>query len=271
MRAALALLLLAAAASAQPHSLDARAAVDQQVAQSRARLAAMPDTPVFEASWLEGEPQIGDGMGAQMDEGRLMTRGTTLGQVLGMSWTADFSFGEDPIPSPMRRRLTEDRGGILSRMVRVRMVQPDLSRPEFGPFLRQRLSEALDLEISLQTRPTVTYVLQVADASRLTEAAEGGRYRSGAMDQTFYAESSDSGELARALSGALDHVVIDETGLGGRYDVRMEFDADQIDFDLRTMSASAVDALRAELLESAGLELVPEVRPVEWMIVRKLR
>lgn len=270
MRPALLLALLAASASAQTDSLDARARVDAQVAESRARLAALPDTPTFEAAWVEGPTRIGDGMGGNADRGLLESRGTGLAQVLVWSWTLQFPFRGDPLSTSVRRRLVDGPDSLLHRPLAVRMAQPGLARAEYGPFLRDRLAEALGLQIRFEDRPQVVYALRVRHPERVP-ASGGERWGWGSGDQTFYARDLTGPELASALGSALGHVVVDETGFGGRTTLQLEFDSGAVDFEAWTMPAPAIDAVRRQLEEETGFELVPEVRPVEWMVVRAAR
>lgn len=265
MRLTFALVLLASTASAQPDTLDARAEVDAQIAESRARLAALPETPTFEAQWVPGPTRLGDGMGADTNNGLMQTRGIGLKQILEMSWSLGFPFRQDPLSSSVRQRLIDGPDSLLQRSVSVRMAQPGLTRAEFGPFLRARLADALELEIAFEERRQVVYVLRVRDRSRVP-ASEGEPWGSGSRHQAFYARDLTSAELASALGAALGHVVVDEAEFDGRTSLRLEFDPSEVDFEPSTMPASAIDAVRRKLVET-GFELVPEVRPVEWMVV----
>ena len=84
----------------------------------------------------------------------------------------------------------------------------------------------------------------------------------------FSARGVTAAQLARALGGGLGHPVFDETGLEGTYAVTLELDPDVVDFEPSVMTWESVEGVRAGLLAETGLELAPEVRPVEWMVVR---
>ena len=63
-------------------------------------------------------------------------------------------------------------------------------------------------------------------------------------------------------------MVTDDSGLDGTYRLLLRLPAETVDFEAGPLGPEAVDAVRTALLDATGLDLVPEVRPVEWIVVR---
>jgi len=86
----------------------------------------------------------------------------------------------------------------------------------------------------------------------------GKRSRSGSSSGKFSAENSPISALASHLEQSLKRLVIDQTGLNGRYNFT---------FDDRVLQSGP--ELERTLLDEFGLELVPGREPVEMLVVEK--
>ena len=262
-------LLFAVAASAQTDSTDARAQVDAQIAEARAQMPGPAAPPVFIVEWAD--PRFGYGGGSgKVEDGIYTARATPLSRLLVQAWTAHVPFREDPVSLSTRYRHVDAPDSLRRRPVNVRMVQPGLTRETFGPALIARMEDALGLDIRTENRPHVVYALRTRPGSppRFAPLERETTLTMLSTKQTFFVRNATGFELAKGLGAALGQVVVDETGITEPFDLELAFTPDEIDFDAHTLSAEAIDAVRARLLETAGLELVPEVWPVEWMVVR---
>ncbi|MGB3544463.1 TIGR03435 family protein [Rubrivirga sp.] len=270
MRLVLAVLATATLATAQTDSLSARDAISQQIAEARAALPGPDAPPTFEAAWSDREVGPGVSVSSNFDDGTFRATGAPLRTALVLGWTAHFPHHRNPMTSSIWSSLIDAPDELIGQGVDALMVRRGLTRETFGNALLDGLTDALGLEVTFQARPHVVYALRVRDASLLPSS--GGEDWSGrAMGRSFRVRGATSLDLASMLGGSLGHVVVDETGLDGRYTFDLEFDGgalEVVDFDRPTMSAGEVDVVRAALSERVGLELVPEVRAVEWMVVR---
>jgi uncharacterized protein (TIGR03435 family) len=78
----------------------------------------------------------------------------------------------------------------------------------------------------------------------------------------FIGAGAPLANLARNLSDAAGRVIVDETGLSGRYDLLLEWNPDQSDAD--------TPSLFAAIREQLGLKLEPVRAPVEVLIVDRV-
>jgi uncharacterized protein (TIGR03435 family) len=74
------------------------------------------------------------------------------------------------------------------------------------------------------------------------------------------AENVPVSELARALTAVAGNIVVDRTGLDGRYDFKVEWTRSK-DVD------SVADSVRAALRDQLGLRLEPRKGPVEMLVI----
>ncbi len=224
---------------------------------------------MFIVEWADPRFRYGGGSG-NVEDGVYGARATPLGRLLITAWTAQYPYREDPLSYSVLSRLIDAPDSLRRRPVNVRMVQPGLTRETFGPALIARVEDALGLDIRTETRPHVVYALRTRpDAPpRFTPLTRETTLTMLATHQTFFVRGATGFELAKGLGAALGAVVVDETGLTDPFDVELAFTPDEVDFEEHTLSAEAIDAVRERLFETTGLELVPEVRPVEWMVVR---
>lgn len=142
------------------------------------------------------------------------------------------------------------------------LASPLLKRdnpPERRRLIRQVLTETFRVEVKREARPTRVYVLQKAPEKM--PGMESSEYSSRVLSGKRGHIKVTGGELrdlARLLKRELDRPVLDETSLEGRYDFELLWDTRN--------PISVLDFVRDKL----GLELQPQVREMEHLIVRSI-
>jgi uncharacterized protein (TIGR03435 family) len=165
-----------------------------------------------------------------------------------------------------------------------------------GPMLQALLEDRFRLKVHRETKEGPVYLLMPAKGGpRLKPSQEGSctqmplnfplpplapgqRYcramialRSPAVN----AEASTLGEFSKLLNLALDRPVLDKTGISGRFDIHLEFSADEATPGLRAplpdAPAAAPDAtgpaIFTAIQEQLGLKLTPAQGPVELLVI----
>ncbi len=164
-----------------------------------------------------------------------------------------------------------------------------------GPMLQALLEERFGLRIHRDVHPGPVYALTLArGALRLKpfvagscvpmgignpppEPASGQRYcrsRIYTLTPTVDAEGASLGEFAQLLSVFLDRPVIDRSGQSGRFDIRLEFSADDATPGIRMPGPDAPPApdpnrppIFTAIQEQLGLRLQAATGPVESLVI----
>lgn len=137
-------------------------------------------------------------------------------------------------------------------------VVGDRTSESFRSLLRQELENRLRLETHVEVRPFDVFVLTAADASRLRRA-DGIRQSVWIQERSARLEDVSMEGVANALQNILGKPVIDETGIGGLYD--LEFGWDQN----RAVSVAGI------LRDRFGLHLSEGKRDMEALIVDQIQ
>jgi bla regulator protein BlaR1 len=164
-----------------------------------------------------------------------------------------------------------------------------------GPMLQALLEERFGLRIHRDVHAGPVYALTLArGASRLKPVAEGScmmpvgypppetpsgrRYCKSriydSLTPAVEAEGASLGEFAQLLSVFLDRPVIDRSGLNGRFDIHLEFSADDATPGIGgpfNTSSPAPDPNRPPIFtaiqEQLGLRLQAAIGPVESLVI----
>lgn len=130
--------------------------------------------------------------------------------------------------------------------------------------LQQLLADRCGLKFHRETKQATVYDLVIANGGlKMKEAApgSGGSVMSGGGQ--FEAKAAPVESLAYTLSGVVDRLVIDRTGLGDkRFDFQLKWTPDE-----QSGSADAGPSIFAALEEQLGLKLVSSKGPVETVVV----
>ncbi|MDX1632061.1 MAG: TIGR03435 family protein [Thermoanaerobaculia bacterium] len=123
--------------------------------------------------------------------------------------------------------------------------------------MRNLIAEALNLEARRESRQVDVWILDRRPGEDLGfPASEGYAGGTRAEPGQLSLVNMDLGRLARMLEFLLDRPVIDETDVSGKFDVELEWKADDL-ASLRTA------------LEEAGLTLEEGIRKVEFLVLEK--
>jgi uncharacterized protein (TIGR03435 family) len=128
-----------------------------------------------------------------------------------------------------------------------------------APSLQSAITHGLNLRSQWKTVTKKAYVLKATDASKnlLTPTAmtNGSPMRSPYFKGKLRLVNESLDDLAKGLEGAFDVPVVNETGIEGRFDAELVFPAKDI------------EASKAALLKTLGLELIEAERPIQMLEV----
>jgi uncharacterized protein (TIGR03435 family) len=128
-----------------------------------------------------------------------------------------------------------------------------------APSLQSAIMYGLNLRSQWKTVTKKAYVLKATDASKhlLTPTAitKGSPMRSPYFKGKLRLINESMDDLAKGLEGAFEVPVVNETGIEGRFDTELVFPAKDI------------EAAKAALLKTMGLELIQAERPIQMLEV----
>lgn len=157
--------------------------------------------------------------------------------------------------------LNADRYDVTAKADTSKELSPDELRPMLGKLLEDRFA----LRYHRETKVLPAYSLAVAKAgARLTENT-GGRgpsteFRNQSGKLVMSATKQSMAHLALLLGQRLDRTVIDNTGLTGEYDLRLEWAADET-------ADSSIPSIFTAVQEQLGLRLESMRGPAEVIII----
>jgi uncharacterized protein (TIGR03435 family) len=224
---------------------------------------------------------IGGGGHEQLSPGRYSVECVSLRDYIRVA------FGSGRGPTAQRPQVLGGPGWLdTDRYDIVAKAAADAGYEEmYGPMMQALLEERFRLKVHTEVRELPAYVLSVANPDKMVPAKEGscvpfdmkdvlksppppnfcGRtsMKKGATN-IFDGYGITLGDLINhAFQDALDHPVIDRTGLTGRYDVHLEFLSDEAALSGDNAGAVLATALREKL----GLKLSSEKGAVEVLVI----
>jgi uncharacterized protein (TIGR03435 family) len=145
--------------------------------------------------------------------------------------------------------------------------------------VRALLEDRFQLKVHRETKEMPVYALVAAkDGPKLSVAADtsvhGGRTPPGAWNL----KNVGTADLVKYLSQQLSRTVIDETGLSGHYDVKLEWKPERGEggpealglppaFDTASPPASTGRSIFTAIQEQLGLKLESTKGPVEMVVI----
>lgn len=145
---------------------------------------------------------------------------------------------------------------------------------QFQTMVRKILEERFGLVLRHEQRVMDVFALRVAKGGPKLSAATGGadafpdrvdRRSAGELDSTF--KDTSMHDFVLMALGAMDHPVVDETGLTGKYDFELKWADDATN---ATADTSTAPGLFTALQEQLGLKLEPAKAPADVLVVDKV-
>jgi len=128
---------------------------------------------------------------------------------------------------------------------------------ENDKLIQMAIALGLNLQIESKAVTQKAYVLKATEASKKllkpTDSTGNSMWMYSNGKLTLVNRSIDN--LANSLEGGLEVPVVNETGIEGKFDVELEF------------PAKDVEAAKAALLKTMGLDLIEAERPIQMLEV----
>jgi uncharacterized protein (TIGR03435 family) len=136
--------------------------------------------------------------------------------------------------------------------------------------VQKLMADRFQLKFHFEKREQTVYVLSVVKAGPKLTRSQSDPNASGGMGfgppGHFGATNATMGDVAGALGqGALNRPVVDQTGLTGRFDLRLTWTPDES--QSATESADAPPDLFTAIQEQLGLKLVSTKAPVDVLVI----
>ena len=110
-----------------------------------------------------------------------------------------------------------------------------------------------------EKKDTAVYVLtRFDDAPHKLTASSGGSGETRFSDRSAELTDGDIPGLVATLSQIVDRPVVDETGIGDRYDISLRW------------TSGDVGSLKAAVKEKLGLKLADATRPIEFLVIDRV-
>ncbi len=154
----------------------------------------------------------------------------------------------------------------------LRTLDRDQRRRLMQGMFQQLLADRFKLAVHWETRELPIYDLVIVSKAALQPAKhpESGVHTS-ASTGTFSAEGVTMTDLARSLtqelSGELGRVIVDKTGIEGRYDVALKWTPDEGQPSADNGSGDAGPSIFTAIQEQLGLKLESSKGPVQVLVI----
>jgi len=210
------------------------------------KLQPLPD-PFYQAMVRPAGPVEVTGFSPGAVSGKAEKRWDTWGVSLQRLLSEAYSIPESRVEGPT---------WITSERYDVSLAAPELDQARRLALLRRTLEDTFQLKVRKESRETDVYVLQRNPGmeSKLRPSTSGGSSRWGKIGD-ISAVSVPVGNLTGVAGQVLGKTVVDETGLAGRFDFELKWEA--------TDPQSFVEAVRRQL----GLQLTLSRRRLDYLVV----
>jgi uncharacterized protein (TIGR03435 family) len=141
---------------------------------------------------------------------------------------------------------------------------------QYDHMLQALLAGRFNLKIRRETKPIPVYALVVAKGgAKLKETPVNTpmdyAWNSGGNGSTFSGHGIETGNLASNLSGTVGRLIVDKTGLTGKYDVELKWSSED-----NPGSGDSGPSIFTALQEQLGLKLESTKAPVETIVVEHI-
>jgi uncharacterized protein (TIGR03435 family) len=141
-----------------------------------------------------------------------------------------------------------------------KQMRPEEHERQWHSFLREVLENRFGLKFHIEKQERPVYNLVVAKQGlKIKESSSDAKGSSYSGPDRFSASKCQMSSLVFSLTGALDRVVIDKTGLTGRYDIDLTWSPDS--------EPNSGPSIFTALQEQLGLKLEPAKAPVDMIVI----
>ena len=237
-----------------------------------APVAATP--PVFEAATVKLNKSGSSSSQSNWDQGRYTATNIALKNLMNYS-----AYG---IPEPRilggPKWLDSERFDIEAKVdgpaaEQMRTLSREQRKLQMQAMFQQLLADRFKLSVHWETRELPVYALVVAKSGpKLTAATKPDSGTSSSNGQ-FMARGMTLAEISQSLTQELarelGRVIIDKTGIAGRYDITLKWtpDADGASPDKGTEDTSSGPSIFTALQEQLGLKLESTKGPVQVLVI----
>jgi uncharacterized protein (TIGR03435 family) len=215
--------------------------------------AQQPVDPAFEVASIRENKSVGEGIGTFPPKGATYSvTNVPLGTLIAVAYgTVDYKI------SGMPQWAKDTHYDITAK------ASVELKYPTAQPYVRRLLADRFKLKVHHETKDGPIYRLSVAAGGPKLQPAKpandpgsprGSQYLRGLIS----ARQNSMAQLAYVLAGQFERPIIDETGLAGDFDFRLEWAPDD--------SADGPSIFTA-LQEQLGLRLESARGPVEYLVI----
>ena len=230
--------------------------------------------PVFEAATVKVNKSGSSSSGSNFDHGRYTATNIALKNLMNYS-----AYG---IPEPRilggPKWLDSERFDIEAKIDssaadQMRTLSREQRKLQMQAMFQQLLADRFKLSVHWETRELPVYALVAAkNGPKLQVSTKPGSGTSSGKG-LFTAEGMTLAEISQSLTQELatelGRVVIDKTGIAGRYDVTLKWtpDADRTPADNGTEDTSTGPSIFTALQEQLGLKLESTKGPVQVLVI----
>lgn len=157
--------------------------------------------------------------------------------------------------------------------IQAKVLDPDLNvfnnltQEQRGAMLQAMLAERFQLKLHPATAILPVYELTLAKGGPKFKPSASSDNQFSVRNNDLTATAALMSSLAFTLSSELQRIVIDKTGLPGKYDIALKWSPDDAPAD---PSGNAPPPLFTAIQEQLGLKLVPAKAPIQTFVVDHL-
>jgi uncharacterized protein (TIGR03435 family) len=170
------------------------------------------------------------------------------------------------LPEPIRSKKFDIDAKADSMIDAMKAMSGDAGKLRKQQMLQALLAERFKLAVHRETRQLPVYALVAAKGGPKLQPTKGGGLYVNHWNNRLQATGMTTDQIARELAKSVGRVVIDKTGIAGRYDVDLRWTPEE-DAARVAGNADAPPGIFTALQEQMGLKLEPEKGPVEVLVV----
>jgi uncharacterized protein (TIGR03435 family) len=218
-------------------------------------------TPAFEAASIKpssigaGEKMGGDARSFRVDPGRLTYTNVTLRDCIKQAWNLKDYQVEAP------KSLSAGRFNIVATTAN---ATPE---DQMKVMLRALLVDRFKMVVRMETRELPAYALTAGNKLKVQQSAPDTVFAKGLDGGYLYYRHISMEDFAEVLSGFKGRPVLDNTGLKGFYDVRLDIFEDPADMKKSMIRGDFGDVAAAAVESQLGLRMEPRKSLIPMLIV----